>query len=85
MPDIQTRPLRGRTVRYPAKNHIQKISNIHLDTEGYQGVEEGNDHYGEGKHLDEPAQHLDRKFMSHSHCQELGQLAVLASDWLFTL
>ena len=28
---------------------------------------------------------LKRKFMSCSHGQELGQLAVLASDWLFTL
>ena len=28
---------------------------------------------------------LKRKFMSCSHCQELGQLAVLASDWLITL
>ena len=28
---------------------------------------------------------LRRKFMSCGHCQELGQLAVLASDWLFTL
>ena len=27
---------------------------------------------------------LERKFMSCSQCQELGQLAVLASDWLFT-
>ena len=25
------------------------------------------------------------KFMSCSHGQEMGQLAVLASDWLFTL
>ena len=29
-------------------------------------------------------QHLKRKFMSCSHCQELGQLPDLASDWLFT-
>ena len=28
---------------------------------------------------------LKRKFMSCSHCQELGQLADLASDKLFTL
>ena len=28
---------------------------------------------------------LKQKFMSWSHCQELGQLADLASDWLFTL
>ena len=28
---------------------------------------------------------LKRKFMRCSQCQELGQLADLASDWLFTL
>ena len=28
---------------------------------------------------------LKRKFLSCSHCQELGQLADLASGWLFTL
>ena len=28
---------------------------------------------------------LKRKFMSCCHCQELGQLTDLASDWLFTL
>ena len=28
---------------------------------------------------------LEWKLMSCSHCQELGQLADLASDWLFTL
>ena len=28
---------------------------------------------------------LKRKLMSLSHCQELGQLAYWASDWLFTL
>ena len=28
---------------------------------------------------------LERKFMSCGHCQEMGQLANLASDWLFTL
>ena len=28
---------------------------------------------------------LKRKFVSCSHCQELGQLADRASDWLFTL
>ena len=28
---------------------------------------------------------LKRKLMSCSHCQELGQLSDLASDWLFTL
>ena len=28
---------------------------------------------------------LGWKFMICSHCQELGQLADLASDWLFTL
>ena len=27
---------------------------------------------------------LERKFMSCSYCQELGQPAVPASDWLFT-
>ena len=28
---------------------------------------------------------LKRKFMSCSHCQGLGQLTDLASNWLFTL
>ena len=28
---------------------------------------------------------LKQKFMSCRHCQELDQLADLASDWLFTL
>ena len=28
--------------------------------------------------------HQVRKFMSCSHCQELGQLADLVSDWLFS-
>ena len=28
---------------------------------------------------------LKRKFMSCSHCQDLGQPAALATDWLFTL
>ena len=28
---------------------------------------------------------LKRKFMSCSHCQELGKLADLASDWLLNL
>ena len=28
---------------------------------------------------------LERKFMSCSHGQELGQLVDLSSDWLFTL
>ena len=28
---------------------------------------------------------LVRKFMRCSHCQKLGQLVDLASDWLFTL
>ena len=27
---------------------------------------------------------LSRKFLSCSHCQEYGQLADLASDWMFT-
>ena len=33
----------------------------------------------------QPAQQQGWKFMSCSHCLELGQLAGLASDWLFTL
>ena len=30
-------------------------------------------------------EHLGRKLLSCSHGQECGQLAALASDWLFTL
>ena len=32
-----------------------------------------------------PEDDLKRKLMSCSHCQKLGQLADLASDWLLTL
>ena len=34
---------------------------------------------------DDEGRQLKRKFVSFSHCQELGQLADLASDRLFTL
>ena len=34
---------------------------------------------------DDEGRQLKRKFMSGSHCQELGQHADLASDRLFTL
>ena len=42
--------------------------------------------WNDGLVLEEPVElGLKRKLMSLSHGQELCQLAVLASDWLFTL
>ena len=38
-----------------------------------------------GQALQGEAGLLKRKLLSLSHCQELGQLTDLASDWFFTL
>ena len=50
-------------------------------------LDRGADQRRGGRRLGAAAQSkvLKRKFMSCSHFQELGQLADLASDWLFSL